>query len=149
MLVSGSRPASNLTAAQAYALRWDLSPYPASRQRPIIPREPIIEPLSPRANIERNIFTPKFSSLKDKRSSKVVPLTDHRSWTVDESQSSKEEIVTKKEKLIRPAKTNSNSLPPSLFANQLLTVRPKSTPGLVENSNSAHHQPAASPCQSS
>ena len=96
---------------------------------PIIPREPIIEPLSPRVNIERNLFTPKFSSLKDKRTSKVVPLTDHRSWTVDESDSSKEELVTKKEKFTGP-KTNSNSLPSSLFPNQL-------------------HRPAASPCQSS
>ena len=129
LCLSGSRPATNLTAAQAYALRWDLSPYPTTRQMPIIPREPIIEPLSPRVNIERNLFTPKFSSLKDKRTSKVVPLTDHRSWTVDESDSSKEELVTKKEKFTGP-KTNSNSLPSSLFPNQL-------------------HRPAASPCQSS
>lgn len=144
LCVSGSRPATNLTAAQAYALRWDLSPYPATRQMPIIPREPIIEPLSPRVNIERNIFTPKFSSLKDKRSSKVVPLTDHRSWTVDESHSSKEEVVTKKEKFTVP-ETNSNSLPSSSFPNQLLSNRPKNT----ENSNSARNRLAASPCQSS
>ena len=159
----GSRQATNLTAAQAYALRWDLSPFPATRQMPIIPREPIIEPLEHRPTIERNIFTPKFSSLKDCRNSKVTPLTDHRSWTVDDSRTpgSKEEILTKMEKL--PIPTSSSSTTPStstnttktnntpassLYANQLQIIRPKSTPGQIENSSAGHQQPPATPCQS-
>ena len=152
--VPGSRQATTLTAAQAYALRWDLSPFPATRQMPIIPREPIIEPLEHRSNIERNIFTPKFSSLKDCRNSKVTPLTDHRSWTVDDPRTagSKEEILTKMEKLPIPptstsTKTNNNASS-SLYANQLHTIRPKSTPGLIENSSAANQQPPATPCQS-
>ena len=167
MCVSGSRQATNLTAAQAYALRWDLSPFPATRQMPIIPREPIIESLEHRHNIERNIFTPKFSSLKDCRNSKVTPLTDQRSWTVDDPRTpaSKEEILTKMEKLPIPTsitstsitsttissttsnKTNNNAS--SLYSNlQLQTVRPKSTPGVIENSSAALQQPPATPCQS-
>ena len=153
MCVPGSRQATNLTAAQAYALRWDLSPFPATRQMPIIPREPIIESLEHRHNIERNIFTPKFSSLKDCRNSKVTPLTDQRSWTVDDPRTpgSKEEILTKMEKLPIPTtststKTNNNAS--SLYANQLQTVRPKSTPGLIENCSAALQQPPATPCQS-
>ena len=161
MCVPGSRQATNLTAAQAYALRWDLSPFPATRQMPIIPREPIIESLEHRHNIERNIFTPKFSSLKDCRNSKVTPLTDQRSWTVDDPRTpgSKEEILTKMEKLpiststtstntssTTSSKTNNNAS--SLYANQLQTVRPKSTPGLIENCSAALQQPSATPCQS-
>ena len=160
--VPGSRQATTLTAAQAYALRWDLSPFPATRQMPIIPREPIIEPLEHRSNIERNIFTPKFSSLKDCRNSKVTPLTDQRSWTVDDPRTpgSKEERLTKMEKLPIPISTSmtsmtsltctktTNNASSSLYANQLQTVRPKSTPGQIEKSSAAVQQPPATPCQS-
>ena len=122
----GLRPTSHMTGAQAYAARWDLSPLPQTR--PIIPREPIIEPFSPRINIERNLFTPKCSSsLKDKRSiSKITPLYDHRSWTLDEIQNMKLDPEKKNDKphLTHPSSVNNSSL----LATQLLNLRPKSTP---------------------
>ena len=131
---------ASMTSAQAYAARWDLSPYPATRQMPIIPREPIIEPFSPKINIERNLFTPKFSSLKDKRSySKVTPLVDHRSLTLDDCTKMKEIIEKKIDKNGQPVKNGGQPHPTILAtsliaATQIANLRPKSTPCDTTNS---------------
>ena len=130
-LVSGSRPTAHLTAAQAYAARWDIPPDPSPRtQLPIIPREPIIEPpFSPRNNIEQNLFTPKFSSLKDRRSqSKVTPFVDNRSWTLDDTRKIKDEIEKKVGTIMNasPKPANKASTSISLLpTTELFQPRPK------------------------
>ena len=149
-ITPGLRPTPQLTAAQAYAARWDLSPYPSTRQGPIVPREPIIEPFSPRINLERNLFTPKFSSIsmKDKRSfSKVTPLYDHRSLTLDEIRNMKEESDKKncsplQQTVALPIKPTNN-----LLVSQMINLRPKSTP--CAPSTQPHQPQPCSPCQKS
>ena len=89
----GLRTAPSLTPAQAYAARWDLSPYPLPRPMPIIPRGATIEPspqhfsmISGAVPFHTNLVQ-KSSSIKERRSSsKVVPLLlANRSVTFDES----------------------------------------------------------------
>ena len=152
--ITGLRPTPHLTAAQAYAARWDLSPNPTPRtQLPIIPREPIVEPpYSPRNNIEHSLFTPKFSSLKDRRShSKVTPFVDNRSWTFDDTRKAKEEIEKKVGSTMnaspRPVNqaSNSSSLLPTA---EIFHLRPKSTPCCtLTNSDQTVDPPLVPTCQ--
>ena len=151
-IVLGLRPTAHLTAAQAYAARWDLSPNPSPRtQLPIIPREAIIEPpYSPRNNIEHNLFTPKFSSLKDRRSqSKVTPFVDYRSWTLDDTRKAKDGIEKKEGATMDASPKPTNQAVNSLISTtELFHLRPKSTPGCaLTNSDQTVDPPLAPSCQ--
>ena len=126
----------------AGAARWPVSPRPL-HQLPIVPREPTFTATFSAAaagscsqdTAAANIFlTPKFSSLRDRRSqARVTPLRCH---TLDDPNNvkavgeaeNKPEVAQELPRPKTPKNQNHELQGNSLTASQMFASRPKSTP---------------------